>query len=185
MKEIHWDPVKNEKLKTERSVSFDEITACIKNKKILAIIQNPSPKYQDQFVFVVELNRYIYYVPFIRIGEDIFLKTIIPSRKLTKRYLPDGGDPMRNYKFDPEEQELLDSIERGEWKPTKNMKEQLRTYAEYAYRTLKKDQRISIRMSKQDVVALKTKAADEGLPYQTLITSLLHKYVLGRLVPKH
>ncbi|MFQ5456572.1 MAG: BrnT family toxin [Nitrospirota bacterium] len=91
METIHWDPVKNQKLQIERNISFEEILVCIKNRQVLAIIQNPSKRYKDQKVFVVELNNYIYYVPFVKDGNDIFLKTIIPSRKLTKKYLKQEG----------------------------------------------------------------------------------------------
>jgi len=91
---------------------------------------------------------------------------------------------MKNYKLDKDEQELLSSLEKGEWKPVKNMKALIDKYAEYAKNTLKKNQRISIRMSKQDLIGIQTKAVDEGIPYQTLITSIVHKYVSGSLVPK-
>ena len=91
---------------------------------------------------------------------------------------------MRNYQLDTEEQELLSSIERGEWKPVKNMQAEIKRYIEYAKNTLKKDQRISIRMSKQDLIGIRSKAVDEGMPYQTLITSVVHKYVNGKLVSK-
>lgn len=91
METIHWDPVKNQKLQIERNISFEEILVCIKNRQVLAIIQNPSKRYKVQKVFVVELNNYIYYVPFVKDGNDIFLKTIIPSRKLTKKYLKQEG----------------------------------------------------------------------------------------------
>ena len=92
MRNIYWDPAKNQKLKEERCISFEEILVCIKNQQVLAIIQNPSKKYKNQKVFVVELNGYVYYVPFVKTGEGLFLKTIIPSRKLTKEYLRQGGD---------------------------------------------------------------------------------------------
>jgi len=91
---------------------------------------------------------------------------------------------MRNYQFDKEEQEILSSMGRGEWKPVKNMASEIREYAKYAKKTLKKDQRISIRMSKQDFVGIQSKAVSEGIPYQTLITSIVHKYVNGKLVPE-
>ena len=92
MENIYWDPAKNQKLKAERDVSFEEILVCIKNQQVLAIIQNPSKKFKNQRVFVVELNDYVYYVPFVKTGDGLFLKTIIPSRKLTKEYLRQGGD---------------------------------------------------------------------------------------------
>lgn len=91
---------------------------------------------------------------------------------------------MRKYKLDKEEQKLLASVEKGEWASVKNMKAMIDKYAEYAKNTLKKDQRISIRISKQDLIGIQSKAVDEGLPYQTLLTSVVHKYVTGYLVPK-
>ncbi len=90
---------------------------------------------------------------------------------------------MKKYKLDKEEEKLLTSLERGEWRSVKNMKALIDKYAEYAKNTLKKDQRISIRMSKQDLIGVQAKAVDEGIPYQTLITSIVHKYVNGNLVP--
>lgn len=87
MRRIYWDSAKNEKLKTERGISFEEILVCIENREVLAIIQNPSKKHSYQMAFVIGLNNYVYYIPFIEEGDDIFLKTIIPSRKLTKEYL--------------------------------------------------------------------------------------------------
>jgi len=91
MGNIRWDAEKNKKLKTERGISFEEIIVCIENRQALAIIENPGKKRKDQMVFVVELNNYVYYVPFVKDGDDIFLKTIIPSRRLTKKYRKQGG----------------------------------------------------------------------------------------------
>ena len=91
---------------------------------------------------------------------------------------------MRNYQLDKEEQELASSIEKGDWKPVKNMSAEIKKYAAYAKKTLKKDQRISIRMSKQDFIGIQSKAVDEGILYQTLIASIVHKYVNGKLVLK-
>lgn len=91
---------------------------------------------------------------------------------------------MRRYKLDKNEEAILASYERGEWKPVKNMEARLKEYAEYAKQTLKKNQRISIRVSKQDLLGIQEKAVEEGLPYQTLITSIVHKYVAGRLVAR-
>ena len=91
---------------------------------------------------------------------------------------------MSNYQLDKEEQELALSIEKGEWKPVKNMAAEIKKYAEYAKNALKKDQRISIRMSKQDFIGIQSKAVDEGILYQTLITSIIHKNLNGKLVSK-
>jgi predicted DNA binding CopG/RHH family protein len=91
---------------------------------------------------------------------------------------------MRDYQLDKEEQELLSSIEKGEWKPVKSMAAEIRKYTEYAKNALKKDKRISIRMSKQDFIGIQTKAVDEGILYQTLIASIVHRYINGKLVSK-
>ncbi len=92
MKQIRWDASKNKRLKQERGISFDEVEACIQAHRVIEIIQNPSTKHRHQRVFVIELNRYVYYVPFRETDTEIILKTIVPSRKLTTRYLKKGGD---------------------------------------------------------------------------------------------
>jgi predicted DNA binding CopG/RHH family protein len=80
-----------------------------------------------------------------------------------------------------EEKELIESVERGEWKSIDYFEQLKKDLQEVARNTSMKDYRINIRISKRDVEALKTKAMEEGLPYQTLVTSILHKYVTGNL----
>ena len=84
--------------------------------------------------------------------------------------------------FDDEEAGLIRSVEAGEWKPVKDA--DLEKYREAARATFKKDQRINIRLTKQDLMSLKAIAVEEGMPYQTLVASVLHKYVTGRLVDR-
>ena len=84
-------------------------------------------------------------------------------------------------KLDKEEQELLRSIERKEWKRVKDFKNESVKLQHDAIKTLKKNERISIRLAKHDLDGIKLKAVDEGIPYQTLIASLIHKYVTGRI----
>lgn len=80
------------------------------------------------------------------------------------------------------EAEIARSFEKGEWKPVKNLKKEMERYREAAAATLLKNRRVNIRISAMDLEGLRTKAAEEGLPYQTLMASVLHKYVSGRLV---
>jgi predicted DNA binding CopG/RHH family protein len=87
-------------------------------------------------------------------------------------------------KLTPEEKSLLDSIERGEWKRIPDFKREATRYREAARATLRKDKRVNIRMAERDLVRLQKTAIQEGLPYQTLISSVLHKYINGRLVEK-
>ena len=80
-----------------------------------------------------------------------------------------------------EEKELIASVERGEWKPVKNRDKELPRYREAARETLRKDARINIRLTQRDLFNLKSKALREGIPYQTLVASILHKYLTGQL----
>jgi predicted DNA binding CopG/RHH family protein len=82
-------------------------------------------------------------------------------------------------KLDPEEQEFLESVERGEWKTTDNAKEEAAFAKKAATNFLRKDERITLRLAKGDLDRLKQKAAYKGLPYQTFISSILHEYAAG------
>jgi len=84
---------------------------------------------------------------------------------------------MSNMKLDREEKELLESFERGEWTSTRNRKAEISRLGAAARATLRKNRRINIRLSDRDVIGLQAKAAEEGMPYQTLISSVLHKYL--------
>ncbi len=86
-------------------------------------------------------------------------------------------------KFDDYEKEVLKSFERGEWRSVDNLQEKKEEYAQYAKASLKK-RRINIRMSEKDFIDIKIKSLEEGIPYQTLISSIIHKYVSGKLVEK-
>ncbi len=80
-----------------------------------------------------------------------------------------------------EEKELIESVERGEWTPVKKNRKDLLRFREAARETLRKDARINIRLTKRDFFNLKTKALKEGMPYQTLVASVIHKYVSGQM----
>ena len=84
-------------------------------------------------------------------------------------------------KLEADEKELLDSVNRGEWRSTRARKRGLSRYSRAAKATFKKDRRLNIRISTKDLEAIQKRALEEGLPYQTLIASLLHKYASGRL----
>jgi predicted DNA binding CopG/RHH family protein len=83
-----------------------------------------------------------------------------------------------------DELELLASYEAEEWKSAKKVKEQEEQYRAYARATLRKDKRINIRISERDLLALQRRAVRQGIPYQTLISSVLHKYVNGGFTEK-
>lgn len=82
----------------------------------------------------------------------------------------------KHYLLDKEEQEILDSVERGEWVSVKNLAKEKKRFQSIARNTLKKTKNINIRLSERDLHKLKTKAIKEGIPYQTLASSILHKF---------
>lgn len=86
--------------------------------------------------------------------------------------------------LDQEEQEILISFEKGEWQPVSDPS-RLETFKKYAKGTLAKDKRVTLRVSSIDLDAIQTKAIEEGIPYQTLISSILHKYVTGKLIDRN
>jgi predicted DNA binding CopG/RHH family protein len=89
----------------------------------------------------------------------------------------------KNY-LDKEEQSLIESLDTDGWKPAKELGRWKNLLSETASNTLTKDQRMNIRITKNDLDGIKAKALEEGLPYQTLVASVLHKYVTGRLAEK-
>jgi hypothetical protein len=88
MKPFRWNHDKNEALKIERSVSFEEIVLALEADGLLDQLRHPNPdKYPNQSVLVVALDAYVYLVPFVEESDYFFLKTVIPSRKATRDYL--------------------------------------------------------------------------------------------------
>lgn len=86
--------------------------------------------------------------------------------------------------LDREEKRILESYERGEWKIAKEREAELTTLRQYARQTLQKNKRINIRLPERDLAGIQAQAIEEGIPYQTLISSILHKYLRGSLAEK-
>ena len=88
MKYFSWNEDKNELLKEERQNSFEDVVFYIEQGFLLDILEHPNQeKYQGQKIFVAQIDEYAYLVPFVEDEREIFLKTIIPSRKATRKYL--------------------------------------------------------------------------------------------------
>jgi uncharacterized DUF497 family protein len=94
VKPVNWETEKNVRLKKERGVSFEEVLAAISHGALLDVLAHPNTgRFPNQRMFVVRVRGYAYLVPFVETDKEIFLKTIIPSRKATRRYLTeDDGD---------------------------------------------------------------------------------------------
>ena len=87
-------------------------------------------------------------------------------------------------KLNKQEKQITESVERGDWRSVRGVNKQIKRYKEYAKATVRKDKRVNIRMSEKDLIRIRKKAMEEGLPYQTLISSILHRYANNRLVDK-
>lgn len=97
MKPLRWSPVKNETVKAERGVSFENIVVAVEAGGLLDILAHPNQaKYPRQRVLVVACDSYAYLVPFVEEEDYYFLKTIIPSRKATRDYLNQGETDAEN-----------------------------------------------------------------------------------------
>jgi predicted DNA binding CopG/RHH family protein len=81
-----------------------------------------------------------------------------------------------------EEKEIVKSFEKGEWVPVPDLSRRRKELMRYARNTLKKDKRLNIRISERDLIELQRKAVREGLPYQTFVSSIIHKFINGTLV---
>jgi uncharacterized DUF497 family protein len=88
MNQFDWDPKKNQQLIEERGISFEEVIFHLRSDGLLDDIEHPNQEsYGHQRMYIVAIEDYAYLVPYVESQKDIFLKTIIPSRKATKQYL--------------------------------------------------------------------------------------------------
>ncbi|MDO9130953.1 MAG: hypothetical protein Q7U34_13915 [Anaerolineales bacterium] len=92
MKTFAWNDEKNRLLKADRQVCFEDVVISIEMGFLLDVLEHPNQeKYKRQKIFVVRIDDYIYLVPFVESDDEVFLKTIIPSRKATRKYLKGGA----------------------------------------------------------------------------------------------
>lgn len=88
MKRFAWNAEKNDYLKAAHGIAFEDIVAYIQSGLVLAVLDHPNKKrYPNQQVFIISINDYAWVVPFVESNTEIFLKTAMPSRKMTKLYL--------------------------------------------------------------------------------------------------
>ena len=93
MKTFRWNAEKNELLAKQRGITFEEIVQCIESGAHVIETNHPNPeKYPNQKILIINVDGYAYLVPFVQEEEYTFLKTIIPSRKATKKYLGENHD---------------------------------------------------------------------------------------------
>ena len=178
-----WNPEKNEWLKEDGKISFEQVVFHLSQGDVWKVADHPDQqRYPGQKIYFVLIEDYIYLVPHSIQKEYIFLKTIIPSRKATIAYQREqGGGRM---KYDEEEKNIIDAYESGEMKLSTPSKEELESIKVIAKNTFKKDKRITIRLYDHDYKGIQKKALEMGIPYQTLISSIIHSYIEGDLISR-
>jgi len=139
--------------------------------------------------YILEIESYAVIVPFVEKDNEIFLKTAFPMSEIYKALRFTGGIMKKLSKkafkpIDQEEKDLMESIEHDEWRPVKNIKQEKEKAMAAARNTLKKDKRINLRLTQKDYHQIQIKAIEEGIPYQTLISSVIHKYLNGSLASR-
>jgi predicted DNA binding CopG/RHH family protein len=162
VKYFDWEDAKNAKLRAERGIGFEHIVFHIEREDLLDILGHPNPeRYGGERIFVVRREEYVYLVPFVEDEHTVFLNTIIPSRKATKQYL---REEVRSptMKIEADEKELLESVERGEWKSAAGAKRVRARYARSAKATFRKDQRLNIRLSSKDLEAIQKRRSPKA-----------------------
>jgi hypothetical protein len=94
VKHFSWNSEKNAKLKAERGGSFEDVVFHIERGGLLEVLEHPNrERFAHQRIFVVLVGDYVYLVPFVEDEDGVFLKTIIPSGKATRKYLGKGSEP--------------------------------------------------------------------------------------------
>jgi len=88
---------------------------------------------------------------------------------------------MSKLRLKKDEKQLLDSLETGEWESVPQLQSEIRKHGQYAKNTMRKDKRVNIRISSRDLEQLQTMAMEDGIPYQTLMSSILHRFLTGKL----
>ena len=174
-----FDPQKNAWLIRERGLGFEHIIALIESSKLIEVLEHPNAeRYPNQLLYEVDVDGYVHIVPVVRESRTLFLKHDLSEPQGDQETQERRVGMRRRGFYDDEERDLITAYEqRVEFSPVTDQQRAKRSAVEAARRYLRKDARINIRLSTADLEMLKRRAAQEGLPDQTLIASVLHKYV--------
>lgn len=171
---FNWNDEKNKLLKETRNISFERIVLAISQNKILEVYNHPNEnRYPNQKIYEIEINNYVYLVPFIEDGDEIFLKTIIPSRKATKKF----KKTRMKTKYDTEELEILEKYENQKLIKTSTKDFDIKQAILSAQNTIEQKTEIKIKVSEKDIKELKLKEFETGVPFDKIISALIHSYL--------
>jgi predicted DNA binding CopG/RHH family protein len=183
MRRIPWSIEKNRELNSDasRRICFEDIVAAIESGGLLDDIDHPNQKkYPGRRLLVILAKGYVYAVPYVETAEGMFLKTAFPSRRLKAQYLlAMKKTPGIGKYLDADEEAFIESFETSQAPLKSGLTPERRREIESMARAAMTDERakISLRVPKGDLERLKSRALQEGIPYQTLINALIHRYV--------
>jgi len=178
-----WDPKKNEWLKKERNISFEKIVFHLSQGDVWRVADHPDQEnYPGQRIYFVVVEDYIYLVRHVVEDDYVFLKTIIPNRKQPSHITKSRR--VNTMKYDKEEKSIIDAYEKGTMKLSKPSSKEIEAIKATANKTFVKDRRITIRLYDHDYQGIQKKAIEMGIPYQTLISGIIHRYIEGDLTTK-
>ncbi len=160
---FEWDPEKNEWLKRERGVSFEQILFHLSKGDVWKVANHPNQqKYPGQKIYFVVMDEYVYLVPYVERKNEIFSKTIIPAEKQPEILKTrQKSNPM---KLDKEEKQLLEAYEKRKVEARKPSRNELERITSAAQNTFKKDRRITIHLYDHDFQGFKNKRWNWAFP---------------------
>jgi len=180
MKTFAWNSEKSELLKDERGISFEEVVLNIQLGNEIDVFDHPnqerypgkkSPLYWSKSMHISS--------HLLKMRKRSFWKLLFLAARPQNNILV-----VQMSKLNQEEKEILEAYGADKLKSIKSVNQEIKRHQAAAEATFKKDARINIRLSSRDLRALQARALKEGIPYQTLVSSVLHKFVDGQFVDK-
>ena len=166
-------------------ISFESVVSAIEQGGLVDVVDHPNQKrYPGQMIYFVEIGEYIHLVPFVMQARRYSLSEDDYSQPEGDERLFRGGSHNERHDEPEEERDILDRFERGELRSAPGTEQEIEAARQAARNTFNKTKRVNLRVTERDFNLAHSRAREEGIPYQTLLSSVIHKYLSGRLTEK-
>ena len=179
-----WSTEKNQQLTEQRGVSFELVVSAIEQGGLVDVLEHPNQdRYPGQLIYVVEIDEYLHLVPYVTQPDGHAFSEDDHTQ-------PEGDERLSeeeaivNDKMSAEERDILDRFQRDELRSAPGAEQEIEAARQAARNTFKKTKRVNLRVTERDFNLAHSRAREEGIPYQTLLSSVIHKYLSGRLTEK-
>ena len=181
--DFDWSEDKNRLLVEQRGISFERVISAIERGGLVDVLDHPNQEqYRGQMIYVVNIEQYLYLAVRHPIGRFAVPEDDHPQSE------GDAGLQEREVivtdQLNAEEREILEKFERDELRPATGADREMAIAPQAARNTFKKTRRVNLRVTERDYNRAHARAREEGIPYQTLLSSVIHKYLSGRLTEK-